>query len=263
MRRVALKIYNLFHIYKKQLGEIVIKPFALLPIIISLLLTSCSWDPHGFKAQEKWLAQKKQEQIAYEQKAAAEQSERLRKAKEDKEQYEHSHPEVPIKKVDEIEGGRRSPLSHALNQLNFVTRDPQTSDTDKIYINVGSFKLTMTRFLLAVKSQMTECKRASAYADVDYKKICEPSITQELMEFADMNNDPSIPALTKQTALGEAMYGGLINFGHAARLARMHYKVCSQQQNSGYVLMDTTAVPCSGRGDVLSGYAADKLGVID
>lgn len=50
------------------------------------------------------------------------------------------------------------------------------------------------------------------------------------MDFANMNNDPNIPALTKQTALGEAMYGGSINFGHAARLARMHYKVCGQQK---------------------------------
>lgn len=69
-----------------------------------------------------------------------------------------------------MEGGRRNEFKHALNQLNFVTRDPQSDDMNKVYINVGNFKLTMTRFLLAVKSQMTECKRASAYAEVDYKK---------------------------------------------------------------------------------------------
>lgn len=239
------------------------RTIVLIPVISSLLLTACNLERQGFKAQSKNLIEEKQEQIARNEKKSADQIALIKKNQESRERFELSHPEVPIDKADEMEGGRRNEFKHALNQLNFVTRDPQSDDMNKIYINVGSFKLTMTRFLLAVKSQMTECKRASAYAEVDYKKICEPSITKELMDFANMNNDPNIPALTKQTALGEAMYGGSINFGHAARLAIMHYKLCGQQKNSGYVLMDTAAVPCSGKGDVLSGYVADKLGVIN
>ncbi|WP_240820723.1 hypothetical protein [Klebsiella michiganensis] len=239
------------------------RTIVLIPVISSLLLTACNLERQGFKAKSKNLIEEKQEQIARNEKKSADQIALIKKNQESRERFELSHPEVPIDKADEMEGGRRNGFKHALNQLNFVTRDPQSDDMNKIYINVGSFKLTMTRFLLAVKSQMTECKRASAYAEVDYKKICEPSITKELMDFANMNNDPNIPALTKQTALGEAMYGGSINFGHAARLAIMHYKLCGQQKNSGYVLMDTAAVPCSGKGDVLSGYVADKLGVIN
>ena len=236
------------------------RTIVLIPVISSLLLTACNLERQGFKAQSKNLIEEKQEQIARNEKNSADQ---IALIKKNREQFELSHPEVPIDKADEMEGGRRNGFKHALNQLNFVTREPQSDDMNKVYINVGNFKLTMTRFLLAVKSQMSDCKRASAYAKVDYKKICEPSITKELMDFANMNNDPNIPALTKQTALGEAMYGSSINFGHAARLARMHYKVCGQQKNTGYVLMDTAAVPCSGKGDVLSGYVADKLGVIN
>ncbi|EQB1786620.1 hypothetical protein ACYCW1_004206 [Klebsiella pneumoniae] len=239
------------------------RTIVLIPVISSLLLTACNLERQGFKAQSKNLIEEKQEQIARNEKNSADQIALIKKNQESREQFELSHPEVTIDKADEMEGGRRNGFKHALNQLNFVTREPQSDDMNKVYINVGNFKLTMTRFLLAVKSQMSDCKRASAYAEVDYKKICEPSITKELMDFANMNNDPNIPALTKQTALGEAMYGSSINFGHAARLARMHYKVCGQQKNSGYVLMDTAAVPCSGKGDVLSGYVADKLGVIN
>lgn len=239
------------------------RTIVLIPVISSLLLTACNLENQGFKAQSKSLIEEKQEQIVRNQKASAEQVAILKNNQEKRSEFESSHPEVPLKKVDEMEGGRRDELKHALNQLNFVTRDPQGSDMNKVYINVGSFKLTMPRLLLAMKSQMTECQRALAYADVDDKKLCGPSITKELMEFANMNNDPNIPALTKQTALGQAMYGNYINFGHAARLARMHYKVCGEQKNKGYVLMDTAAVPCNGKGDVLSGYTAEKLGVIN
>lgn len=263
MKRVAPKILHRHPSYKDHQGDFVTRTIAIIPVISSLLLTACNLDRQGFKAQSKSLIEENQEQIARNEKESADRVAIIKKNQENREQFELSHPEVPLDKADEMESGRRNDFKHALNQLNFVTREPKSSDMSKVYINVGSFKLTMPKFLLAVKSQMTECKRVSAYADMDDKKLCEPAITKELIEFADMNNDPNIPALTKQTALGEAMYGNSINFGHAARLARMHYKVCTQQKNTGYVLMDTAAVPCSGKGDVLSGYAADKLGVIN
>ncbi|EKO5865575.1 hypothetical protein P0W94_000590 [Escherichia coli] len=38
---------------------------AITTIVFSLFLTSCSWDPNGAKAQEKWLSQKNEEKQAY------------------------------------------------------------------------------------------------------------------------------------------------------------------------------------------------------
>jgi hypothetical protein len=44
--------------------------------LLTPLLSSCSWDPGGFKAQQKWLEQKKAEQVANDQQFSENQEKR-------------------------------------------------------------------------------------------------------------------------------------------------------------------------------------------
>ncbi|WP_260514576.1 hypothetical protein [Serratia fonticola] len=237
--------------------------FTIITIFFPAILTSCSWDPSGVKANQEWLAQKKIERLEYEKRANEAQKIRLEKQKKDKAQFEASHPEVGL---DKIWGGSNNSVENkigaALNSLDFVTRFPESQTIDNVYVKVGSYNLTLDRIQFAISGYSDECRRASAYNNANYKNICVSRLAQALKEFSSMLKNKNIPDKTKSTALGQASYRNYIDFAHAARLAKMHARLCQQKANQGYVEMVTVAVPCSGRGDVYNIYAARKMGFI-
>lgn len=172
-------------------------------------------------------------------------------------------PEVSVKNTPLDGSPQKRAFNDALNRMGFKTRHPESDDMSLFYTDVGGYKLTMDRFSYALKAQSSECKRISAYADADFKGHCQAILVAGMNNFSKMKNDNKISDLAKRTALGQATYGGLIDFDHAARLAFMHSKICQQQGNRGYVPMDTLAVPCSGMGDVLDAGVAERLGLIN
>lgn len=237
--------------------------FAMITIFFPALLTSCSWDPSGVKANQAWLAQKKIERIEYDKRVNEAQEARLEKQKKDKAQFEVSHPEVG---VDKIRVGSNNSVENklgmALNSLDFVTRFPESQTADNVYVKVGGYDLTLDRIQIAILGYSNECKRVSAYNNTDYKNLCVSNLSQALKEFSSMLKNKNIPDKTKSTALGQASYRNYIDFAHAARLAKMHARLCQQKANQGYVEMVTVAAPCSGQGDVYNIYAARKMGFI-
>lgn len=236
---------------------------SIIAIAITVCLTSCSWDPGGFKAQEKLTAQKKEEQIAYERRVKEDQLNMVKKQEEEKNTFETSHPEVEVSKIDIGKGiSTKNKFAAAINSLDFVTRYPEAQTLDNVYVKVGNYNLTAKRFSMAVDAFSDECKRVSAYNGVDYQNACISSLAASINNFSAMLKNKNIPDKTKSSALMEATYGSYIDFGHAANLAKMHYQLCQQKGNQGYVEMVTTAVPCDGRGDVLRIYAAREMGLL-
>jgi hypothetical protein len=236
---------------------------AITPIFFSMFLTSCSWDPNGVNAQREWLAQKEKERVEYEKQVDENQKNRLKKQKEEAENFEASHPEVEVEKLDvDSSNSSGNELSRALNNLGFVTRYPNSQNMDNVYVKVGGYHLTMRRVQIAITGYAEECKRASAYDNANYKNICISNLTKALNDFSGMLKINSIPDKTKYTALSEASFDSYIDFEHAARLAKMHASICQQKGNKGYVEMVTLAAPCSGRGDVYNIEAARKMGLL-
>ena len=236
---------------------------AITPIFFSMFLTSCSLDPNGVNAQREWLAQKEKERVEYEKQVDENQKNRLKKQKEEAENFEASHPEVEVEKLDvDSSNSSGNELSRALNNLGFVTRYPNSQNMDNVYVKVGGYHLTMRRVQIAITGYAEECKRASAYDNANYKNICISNLTKALNDFSGMLKINSIPDKTKYTALSEASFDSYIDFEHAARLAKMHASICQQKGNKGYVEMVTLAAPCSGRGDVYNIEAARKMGLL-
>ncbi len=229
-----------------------------------IFLTSCSWDdPNGIKAEEKWIAQSKEDTIAYEKKVDEDQKNRLKKEEEEKAQFEASHPEVAIAKGDiGPSSSTDAKFAAAMNNLGFVTRYPGAQTLDNVYVKVGTYKLTANSFQMAVAEYADECKRASAYSGKNYRNACISTLTSGLNNFSAMLKNKNIPDITKSVALGEASFGKSIDFEHAARLAKMHFKLCQQKGNQGYVEMVTLAVPCDGSADVLDIHTARKMGFL-
>lgn len=239
------------------------KMLALIMMVSPVFLTSCSWDPIGVEAQRKWIAQKEKEKSEYEMRVNKEQVVRLKKQKEEKVHFEESHPEVSIDKIDvSSSSANEKEFELALNRLDFVTRYPGEQTIDNTYVKVGTYHLSVRRFQIATEGYANECKRISAYNNANYKSICISSLTNGINDFADMLKNKDIPDKTKVAALNDASYDNYIDFEHAAKLAGMHFKLCQQKGNNGYVEMVTTAVPCDGRGDVLKIDSAKKMGLL-
>lgn len=215
--------------------------------LLTPLLTSCSWDPGGFKAQQKWLEEKKAEQVAKDKQFSENQERREQQAALDKANFEASHPEVLVKKENyNAKSSAGNDLKDALYSFDFVTRYPESQTGDNVYVHVGRALLTAKMVSNSVNAYMERCKRVSAYDDENYKEPCMMVLAKNIRDFTTMLKDEKIPGLTKQAALGEATYGNFIDFEHAARLARMHTSLCKQQGDKGYVTMVTTAAPCAG-----------------
>lgn len=238
---------------------------ALIALALPLFsLSACSWDPNGFKAQNEWLAQKKEEKLANDLKVEEDQKYRIKKQKEDEAQFKNSHPEVIVDGVgNEFTSENAKSLKDAYNSIPFVTRYPGTTDPHKVYAYVGGYKLNLQLINSSVLSQISDCKRISAYADIDINRICFNKIGNDLRLFASVIKDKNITGIAKEAALHDATYGTKIDFGHAARLAKMHANLCQKQGNQGYVEMLAVAVPCSGHGDVLNSWSARKIGAIE
>ncbi|MCI1676641.1 MAG: hypothetical protein LKK36_06280 [Ewingella americana] len=168
-------------------------------------------------------------------------------AQEKQKAYDAEHPEVAVAK-ETVSTGTASGdnLFRAMQSLDFVTRNPESSTPDNVYVNVGTAKLTGRMVQVAIQSYMGYCKKISAYNNTNYKEECMSSLATGLNDFSAMVKDKNIPDSTKNAALGEASYRGYIDFEHAARLAVMHTKLCQQQGNKGYVSMVTIAAPCKG-----------------
>lgn len=223
------------------------KRLSIISIFLPIFVSSCTWDPGGFKAQERWLAQKKEERVAYERKVDEDKRNRIKKEKEDNAEFESSHPEVEVGKIDVgALSTNEKKLAVAINRLGFVTRYPENQTIDNVYVKVGGYNLTIRRFQIAIEKYSDDCKRISAYNNSDYKKECVSSLVSGIDNFSTVLNDKKIPDKTKMAALREASFSNYIDFEHAARLARMHFKLCKQKGDVGYVDMVTVSVPCSG-----------------
>jgi len=135
-------------------------------------------------------------------------------------------------------------LSKALNEIDFVTRYPGTTDPTKVYVKVGDYQLTVESFQRAIYRYAEDCRRVSAYSGNNYKEECTTIMAQDISAFAKMIKSEDIPSKTKSAALREASYRDYIDFGHAAKLARMHTELCSQKGNKGYVTMERLSAPC-------------------
>ncbi|EFO5652151.1 hypothetical protein HN186_005037 [Salmonella enterica subsp. enterica serovar Miami] len=240
------------------------KPIGIVATIMPIILASCSsWDLDGTKARERLYEQQKEERLAYEKHQAEDLKNQLEKQKEDKAAYDASHPEVEIERMSIGSApSAENKLGAAMNNLGFVTRNLGAQDLDNVYVKVGSYKLTVRRVQIAIRGYADECKRVSAYNNSDYKDACVSALASALNDFSSMLKNENIPDKTKTTALNEASYGNYIDFEHAARLAKMHYELCRQQGNRGYVAMVTAAAPCDGQGDVLNIAAAKKIGAL-
>ncbi|EFC5220603.1 TPA: hypothetical protein ACGP0T_000369 [Escherichia coli] len=237
---------------------------AITTIVFSLFLTSCSWDPNGAKAQEKWLSQKNEEKQVYDKQVEESQKSRLQIQREEKYQFEVSHPEVIVAGVgNELTSKGAESLRDAYNSIPFVTRYPGTTDPNKVYTYVGDYKLNLQLVNTSVLSQISDCKRISAYADVDINRTCFNQIGNDLSLFASVIKDKNITGIAKKAALRDSTYGTKIDFGHAARLAKMHATLCQKQGGKGFVKMSTVAVPCGSSGDVINYRSAGKMGLIN
>lgn len=213
--------------------------------LFPLVLVACGWDPNGVKAQEKWLAQKKEENLAYTKRANEEQASRLNKQHDERAALEDSHPEVKVSGVGEaFKDEKAKSLHDAFNSMPFVTRHPGTKDMQQVYVKVGDASLTLKRIEISIEDQFNECQRISAYSGYDIETQCLNQIGRGLSNFATVLKDPDTPALTKKAALDEATFGNYIDFDHAARLAVMHNEMCKKQGDNGYVVMVTVAAPC-------------------
>lgn len=177
--------------------------------------------------------------------------------------YNKDYPEVPVTGIGDLAYSEKFPaLRTTLNGMPFVTRSPHTTVPRQIYVKVGGYGLTLSQIDLSIKEQLTECQRMSAYSGVDIENPCLNQVAKGLSNFTAVIKDNNIPDLTKRTALNEATFGRVIDFDHAARLAKMHQEMCSRKNNSGYTAMVTVAAPCSGRGDVLYISAAERAGLL-
>lgn len=186
--------------------------------LFPLVLVACGWDPNGVKAQEKWLSQKKEENLAYTKKANEEQASRLNKQHDERASFEASHPEVEVSGVGEaFKDEKAKSLHDAFNSMPFVTRYPGTTDMQQVYVKVGDVSLTLKRIEISIEEQFNECQRISAYSGYDIETQCLNQIGRGLSNFATVLKDPNTPALTKKAALGEATFGNYIDFDHAAR----------------------------------------------
>ncbi len=229
-----------------------------------LLLSGCGFSSINNKyAVDNWI--KEQNATAEKQREQNDKDAAMREEenKKQQEKFESEHPEIvlpPIKKLSD--GGKQYQLIEAFNMINLVTRYPETQDMEQVYVKIGGYQLTLKRIYLSLQEQENDCKRAVAYTGDNINDICLKQIGSGFYNFAKMIKNPNIPNLTKNSAIGEATFGNIIAFDHAARLANMHSTLCNQQRNNGYVAMVTVAVPCGGSGDVLNISAAEKMGLL-
>ena len=203
-------------------------------LFIPLLLVSCSnWDPNGIKAQHKWLAEKEAEKAIYDKQLLEKQAQAEKSQELEKENFENSHPEVLVDKEQfGTDSSAGDDLKYALYSFDFVTRYPEAQTADNVYVHVGRTLLTARMVSNSISAYMLECKRVSAYTGDDYKQACTRVLARGIKDFTTVLKDSKIPGLTKQAALSEASYGNLIDFEHAARLAKMHTSLCEQQGRS-------------------------------
>lgn len=159
--------------------------------------------------------------------------------------YDKAYPEVPVAGIGNLVYSEKSPaFRKALNSMPFVTRAPGTNDLSQIYAKVGRYHLTLSQVMISIKEQLMECRRISAYSGYDLENLCSNQISNGISAFVKAIKDKNTPDMTKKAALGEAKFGGYIDFEHAARLMVMHNKLCEQQGNMGYVTMVTVDAPC-------------------
>ncbi|MBP1132612.1 phage gpG-like protein [Serratia sp. PL17] len=177
--------------------------------------------------------------------------------------YDKVNPEFAVTELGNVISIEKAPaLRKAFNSMPFVTRTPNSTDPRQVYAKIGKYKLTLNQVEISTKELLTECQRVSAYTGLEIENPCFNQVGNGLSNFASIIKNKSIPDLTKNTALGEATFGRIIDFDHAARLAKMHQEMCSRKNNSGYAAMVTVAVPCSGHGDVLYISVAEKAGLL-
>ncbi|HHQ6552444.1 TPA: hypothetical protein ACSTJZ_002319 [Serratia fonticola] len=233
-------------------------------IFSSLMLTGCGVPQFNqVKAMDEW--RKQQNDIVEKQKKQDEENEAIRAAKRKSEQeaFEKANPEVAVTGIGNVISREKAPaIREALNSMPFETRMPHTIDPSEIYAKVGGQKLTLDRIVISIREQLTKCQRISAYSGRNIDGPCFNQVGKGLSNFSKMIKTKNIPNLTKEIALGQASFGQVINFDHAARLAKMHQELCSKKNEPEYVAMITVAVPCSGRGDVWKLSVAKKIGLL-
>ena len=154
-------------------------------------------------------------------------------------EYENTNPAMRVHVEDKIKNGNGYDLIiQALSNMEFYKRKSQREASLK------ELPITESAMLNYVSSAIQTCERVSAYSGYDLNSYCVRNVGNEMMEFAKMLNDSSTPQKTKLAAFSESRFGSYLDFGHAARLARMHNQLCKKQDNDGYVDMITVSVPC-------------------
>ncbi len=142
---------------------------------------------------------KNEEKQAYDKQVEESQKSRLQIQREEKSQFEVSHPEVIVAGVgNELKSKGAESLRDAYNSIPFVTRYPGTTDPNKVYTYVGDYKLNLQLVNTSVLSQISDCKRISAYADVDINRTCFNQIGNDLSLFASVIKDKNITGIAKK-----------------------------------------------------------------
>ncbi|WP_419058414.1 hypothetical protein [Kluyvera georgiana] len=197
-------------------------------------------DENDFKLQVEAIYSNRQEIVNQIAKIQNLNSEYVRQVETDElKKYEQENPSVRVNTEDKIPSGNEYGLiREAIGSMGFYKRRGQIEGVLK------ALPISESVMLTYVRSAVENCKRISAYSGSNIEAYCIKSVGNEMLLFAKMLNDPNTPQKTKSAAYSESLFGTYLDFGHAARLARMHNELCKQQGNDGYVAMVTVSVPC-------------------
>ncbi|HBW0909846.1 TPA: hypothetical protein MED91_005292 [Klebsiella pneumoniae] len=167
------------------------------------------------------------------------------KEQQNKIEFDKENPSVRVNTDNAIiRISNNRTVKKAFSKLVFTTKEKSTPSESKVFLEGMSYKPSLDLILKYVEKELYQCKRVSAFADEDINKQCENLIGSGISAFADMVNNKGTPDKTKIAAVSEATIGGYLDFGYAARLAKMHDSLCKQQGDNGYVTMVTIAAPC-------------------
>lgn len=179
--------------------------------------------------------------------------------KRKEEQFKTDNPEKRISIANRSPAAAKYPaIKQALGTFQVYTRE---SEDNLSAAYVKGLPMNAANLLGLVEAAKEDCQREAAYSG-DNEATCMAKVSNDITLLASVANDSNIPGLTKSSAISEAHKGGYFDFGHAARLAKMHYSLCTKKGNEGYVAMNTIAVPCSGTGEILRLKEARNKGLL-
>lgn len=161
-------------------------------------------------------------------------------------EYEEDHPIIvahPEDDISEYTQPKLISLKKALGKMKFIYRKGNEENPREIFVE--NYKnLSLFEIMNSVKARNEECQRVAAYSGYDVERQCIDLTARELSSLADVINNKDISRRAIDGAIVDSTVDTTIFFGHAARLATMHHKLCKKQGESGHVMMVTVAPPC-------------------